>query len=275
MEKIKTKIVGWKVVTPNEEETKFVELLDQTVSEETSKPLNPSLFERIETLKEKVNSVTNVRPRRLDNTWRLKPPHADHSLRVTLVANITPEGKKVPYEILLNTKNPETFMHLQAHALVISSYFREAYKTGISLNSLIQTLKDVFDPKYPSYRVRLRDSDEKPTLVHSIVAEIGYVIEEFYEECLAWNYANSSQENPPTEKEKEIAFNYNLEEMQIAMTSNRITVPKEVLEGNKTFETWIDSTEVKINNTCPKCGNQLTKQSGCDQCLDCGYSKCS
>ena len=57
MEKIKTKIVGWKVVTPNEEETKFVELLDQTVSEDTIKPLDPSLFERIETLKAKANNL--------------------------------------------------------------------------------------------------------------------------------------------------------------------------------------------------------------------------
>lgn len=263
MDKIEKKIVGWKVASNSTDITKGSDntFLDLNFSTEEAVELRDKTDMAILEEKKKlelatIRGVTPVRPRRLDNTWRLRPPHAEHSLRVTLVANITPEGKKVPYEILLNTKNPETFMHLQAHALVISSYFREAYKTGISLNSLIQTLKDVFDPKYPSYRVRLKDSDEKPTLVHSIVAEIGYVIEEFYGECLAWNYSNSSHENLPSKAEKEIV--------------------KANFDTTTTESSLLGQWQVAPNlNPCPKCGSPLTKQSGCDLCLDCGYSKCS
>jgi len=243
--KITKKITGYKVVTPEEAEKAFVELLDTTVTDEANKPLDNNLLERVGAL---VVKAGLIRPLRLDNEWRLKPPYANHALYVRLNA-ITHEGKKYPYEIFFNTKDVKDIKWLNALTVTISTAFRTAIETGTSLQPLIDNFKESCDTESP-YLSRV---PEKPKFVNGLVAELGLVIEFFNKECLAWNYSESSHARPATEEELK------------AVTSIVITA---------TTEDFLLDKVNKVTNTCPNCGSQLTKQSGCDVCLSCSYSKC-
>ena len=106
--KINKKIVSYKVVTPEETEQAFRELLNTTLTEETIKPLDNSLLERIDALKAKAELK---RPRKLSSeTYRLKPPHYEHAIYVH-ISDILYEGKKYPFELFFNCKNPENNIH--------------------------------------------------------------------------------------------------------------------------------------------------------------------
>jgi len=219
MHKITKKIVGFKVINP-------------LANEVQDNPESVTYLEKGDSL---TYINTNVkRPVRLDNTWRLKPPQAQHALYVTLSA-ITIEDNKFPFEIFFNTKNPEHIEWTNALTLTISNAFRTALATGTTLHSLIENLKETIGTS-GNYISRV---PTKPRFVNGLVAEIGLVIEEFYLECLAWNFSENN-----IAKTFEESFSINL------------------------------TTEV-ITHPCPQCGEQLTKIAGCDTCLSCGYSRCS
>lgn len=273
--KITKKIVGYKVVTPDE-----VFLSDLRSTEDLEVAYEDLITDKDSVVYLGQNEVISFpkkelkRPLRLDNEWRLKPPYANHALYVRLNA-ITHEGKKYPYEIFFNTKDVKDIKWLNALTVTISTAFRTAIETGTSLQPLIDNFKESCDTESP-YLSRV---PEKPKFVNGLVAEIGLVIEEFNKECLAWNYSESSHERPATEEEaKAVTTLQDTTQFKMFMEEQEeepafFGFCQEVVSDTSTKEVDISISYKVITNPCPDCGSQLTKQAGCDMCT-CGYSKC-
>lgn len=295
--KITKKIVGYRVVTPEETkgvqeaeqshfeeaidkttdtlvEKAFVELLDSTVTEETIKPLDNSFFERIEALKTKPELK---RPRQLSSeTYRLKPPHAEHAIYVH-ISDIIYEGKKHLFEIFFNCKNPANIMWVSAITLLLSEAFREAIVGTKDLVKIVNNLKEVCDANGGYFAV----VGEKKKHVGSLIAEVGYILEAHIQKCNAWNYSESSHERPATEEEANAAFTFNLAEMKQAMESPNLKLPVTTLiklSDKEVNPSWDRESydETEITNPCPECGEQLSLMDNCLTCVQgCGWSKCS
>ena len=101
----------------------------------------------------------------LGATYKVKPPHLDNALYVTINDHII-DGVRHPYEIFFNSKEMEHFAWATALTRVISAVFRK----GGDVTFLAQELKETFDPKGGYYRGGGR-------FMPSLVAEIGCVIE--------------------------------------------------------------------------------------------------
>ena len=255
MNKIDKKIVGYKVV--QQEEAKDTEtILDGTEKIDLTQTKRNEAID-VDSL-QKLQKKELKRPLRLDNEWRLKPPYAEHALYVRLNA-IEYEGKKYLYEIFFNTKDVTQVEWINALTLTLSIAFRTAIETGTSLQPLIDNLKETFGTR-GSY---LSKVPSKPKFVNGLVAEIGLVIEEFNNECIAWNYRESTHERPPTKEEETAAGAYEaLREL-------------DSLDYEKAGLVTTLFQVAKVTNPCPECGEQLSLLDGCLTCVQgCGYSKC-
>lgn len=294
MKKIEQKIVGFKVVQQSSFEANLIgklcyvgntqEELDKEITSRTIRTIDSSGY-RVEEegsvldtkswkfAKELISKEVDLtkapkvkelkRPRRLDNTWRLKPPYAEHALYVTLTA-IELNGKKYPFEIFFNNgKDDAKPMWTNALTLSWSELFRQAIQHDFSLKNFIKNLKET-PCSEGCYRVFMKEG-EKPVFIKSIVAEIGYIIEEFTKECLAWNCSNSTHEVKSTEKEKK-TIDKRMEEITLAQELTSFS--KEEVESLYEFE------EAKVTNPCPTCCEQLILMDGCPTCVSCGFSKC-
>lgn len=222
--KVEQKIVGYKVVTPEEKEVR-----EQALQVETPLVVPKKELKRPLSLQSK--------------TYRLKPPQGEHALYVTLSSTIE-NGKQVPFEIFFNTKNPSHIEWTNALTLTISIAFRTAIEQGTSLVGLIENLKETFGTS----GVYLSKVPKKPKFVNGLVAEIGYVIEEFNNECLLWNAHSENHEVWKT--------------------------VEELAEETASVSTVEEATAVKVTNPCPSCGEGMRVSEGCLVCPACAYSKC-
>lgn len=253
MKEIKEKIVGQRVLPEDEKSSlRFHEsALHATYPKEVADKLCEEIDNELPT--EVVKEVK--RPRRIGNTWRLKPPYAEHALYVTIEA-ITIAGKKYPYEVFFHGKDISHRQWTDTLTLSWSEAFRKAIEYGFSLTSLVANVQDTNSAE-GGYRVALRVGD-KPTYVKGLVSEIGYVLEEFVTECLAFNYANSSHENPPTIEEAKSVRN--LDAVAFVPEWKQALPDVHKIAGSK----------------CSKCGEfAVVKEGGCEICKDCGDSRCS
>lgn len=247
MNKIDQKIVGYKIAAKEEQTAPITETL-ATLSDKVIRELKRPLA---------CNS----------KTYRLKPPTAEHALYVT-ISSIEQDGKKYPFELFFNTKNPNHIEWTSALTLTISIAFRTAIETGSSLSGLIENLKETFGTS-GSY---LSKVPAKPKFVNGLVAEIGLVIEEFNNECLAWNYSNSSHETKLTTEELEAACGFEPEKPSSLVYYDS---PFHVTHDKETADKMCEEFDATIvTNPCPTCASQLVKLDGCDTCPACGYSKC-
>ena len=189
--KVTKKIVGYKVVAPKE--TNGVQEAEQSHFEEA--------IDKVETL---VVKAELKRPRKLTSeTYRLKPPHHEHAIYVH-IADILHEGKKYPFECFFSCKNPANIMWVSTITLLLSEAFREAIVGTQDLSKIINNLKEVCDASGGYFA----SIGEKKKHVGSVVAEIGYILEDHVKECKAWNYSNNSHERPATEEEKEVVTTF-------------------------------------------------------------------
>ncbi len=148
---IDKKIVGFKVVTP-----------DESDSTAESQPLQPSL----ESMHENVERPEML----LGSTYKIKTPQSEHALYITINDMILNAGteheERRPYEIFINSKNMEHFQWVLALTRVISAVFRK----GGDACFLVEELKAVFDPKGGYFK-------KGGVFMPSLVAEIGHAIE--------------------------------------------------------------------------------------------------
>lgn len=263
MERIDKKIMGWRVTGQPSDTAEFEALLEGTEKTDLRQP------ERNEAVDIKIPK----RPRRLDNTWRLKPPYSEHALYVHL-SSITVGGKKHPFEIFFSSKDVNSRMWTDSLTLAWSAIFRSAIENGTSLAELISNLKDT-NCSEGGYRVKLKEDDEKPTFVNSVVAEIGHVIEEFYHECLGWNLetyeALAELDTEAYQASRTVTLKEGIDLKKGAF------VTSSMLDHFPTINENIISEGMKQANKafCPSCKQPtLMKQAGCDLCSNCGYSKC-
>lgn len=152
MLKIDKKIVGYKVVTKEEEKTE--QLKDQ-------------LIESFLLMNEDIKRPDVL----FGSTYKIKHPMEEHAVYITINDMLLNEGTskehRVPYEVFINCKNNEHFQWVLALTRVISAVFRK----GGNIKFLVDELKDVTDGK-GGYRLK------GGLWVKSLVGHIGLTIEE-------------------------------------------------------------------------------------------------
>lgn len=153
--KITHKIVGYSVVSPEEEPKEVAK--PQAVAEDESNIIQ--MHEKL------------LRPEMLlGSTYKIKTPLSEHSLYITINDVILNEGTKHelrrPFEIFINSKNMDHFQWIVALTRIISAVFRK----GGDVTFLVDELRSVFDPRGGYFK---KGGKYTP----SIVAEIGDAIE--------------------------------------------------------------------------------------------------
>lgn len=102
-------------------------------------------------------------------SYKIKTPDSEHAVYITINDAILNAGteheSKAPFEIFLNTKNPENFQWTSALTRIISAVFR---KGGI-VAFMADELKAVHDPRGGHFK-------KGHGYVPSLVAEIGLVL---------------------------------------------------------------------------------------------------
>ncbi|WP_205042005.1 adenosylcobalamin-dependent ribonucleoside-diphosphate reductase [Rhodoligotrophos defluvii] len=98
-------------------------------------------------------------------TYKLKWPDSDHAIYITM-NDIIRDGRRLPFEIFINSKNMEHYAWTVALTRMISAVFRR----GGDVSFVVEELKAVFDPRGGQWM--------KGRYVPSLLAAIGGVIEE-------------------------------------------------------------------------------------------------
>ena len=152
--KIEKKIVGYKVVSEEQEAPK---------AEGMETPTESNIIQ----MHEKVS-----RPEALaGSTYKIKTPMSDHAMYLTINDIILNEGTdhelRRPFEIFLNSKNMDQYQWISALTRVISAVFRK----GGDCTFLVEELKAIFDPQGGYFKSGGR-------FMPSLVAEIGWAIED-------------------------------------------------------------------------------------------------
>ena len=125
MKEIKEKIVGQRVLSKEEtKDIKDCETYNVLIQEQFADAKVSEVIKEIR------------RPRRIGNTWRLKPPYAEHALYVTIEA-IAINGKKYPYEVFFHGKDISHRQWTDTLTLSWSEAFRKAIEYGFSFTSLV------------------------------------------------------------------------------------------------------------------------------------------
>jgi ribonucleoside-diphosphate reductase alpha chain len=100
----------------------------------------------------------------LGKTYKLRWPESDHAIYITL-NDIERDGRRLPFEVFINSKNMEHYAWTVALTRMISAVFRR----GGDVSFVVEELKAVFDPRGGQW------VDGK--YVPSLLAAIGGVIE--------------------------------------------------------------------------------------------------
>ncbi|WP_342640673.1 adenosylcobalamin-dependent ribonucleoside-diphosphate reductase [Rhodoligotrophos ferricapiens] len=166
-------------------------------------------------------------------TYKLKWPDSDHAIYITINDTMR-DGRRVPFEIFINSKNMEHYAWTVALTRMISAVFRR----GGDVSFVVEELKAVFDPRGGQWL--------KGRYVPSLLAAIGGVIEQhmldigflspegrFIRGTDSSTEASSAQETSPVQH----------------MTRAPAQCPR---CGSAT----------------------LVFQEGCATCMSCGYSRC-
>ena len=177
------------------------------------------------------------------HTYKLNWPESEHALYVTLNDFIDDNGRERPFEVFINSKNMEHYAWTVALCRMISAVFRR----GGDVSFVVEELKNVFDPRGGHW--------VGGKYVPSLLAALGEVIER-HMILIGFLKGGEAQHEPPKPQAQVVNQVVNLD----VTSSNDDNEPKD-RDPRMSF--------------CPKCNQPgLIKQSGCDTCLECGYSKC-
>ena len=181
----------------------------------------------------------------LGETYKIKPPQAEHALYVTINDIVLNENTEYevrrPFEIFLSSKNMEHFQWTIALTLIISAVFRK----GGDITFLVEELRSVFDPNGGYFK-------RGGKYIPSLVSEIGDVIEKHLKKIgmLPDDELDESQRLFVAAKKEE------MEKKQQPSNDATTNFPPE-------------------SQLCKKCSTKaMIRMDGCMTCLNCGYSKC-
>ncbi|WP_116963429.1 NrdJb [Fastidiosibacter lacustris] len=226
--KIEKKIIEFKIVKPEEK------LTNVTVKSLKKEKLHQQMSENIK------------RPESLiGETYKIKPPNAEHALYVTINDIILNEGTehevRRPFEIFLSSKNIEHFQWTIALTLIISAVFRK----GGDITFLVEELRSVFDPN-GGYLKR------GGKYIPSLVSEIGDVIEKHLKKI------NMLPAGDLDESQK------------LFIAAKREELDKRQQPSNDATTNFPPESQL-----CTKCNTKaMINMDNCLTCLNCGYSKC-
>ena len=187
------------------------------------------------------------RPEALEGaTYKVQWPESDHALYIT-VNDIIQDGRRRPFEVLINSKNTEHYSWTVALTRMISAVFRR----GGDVTFVVDELKAVFDPRGGQWM--------GGKYVPSLLAAIGGILEQhmvrigFITDDEDDGYARESQRQP---------MGVNLDGQAPSQVPSQ-GGGEEQAQTNASFR------------QCPKCGQaSLIRQEGCDTCTSCAYSRC-
>jgi len=178
------------------------------------------------------------RPEALEGaTYKVQWPDSDHALYIT-VNDIIQDGRRRPFEVLINSKNTEHYSWTVALTRMISAVFRR----GGDITFVVDELKAVFDPRGGQWM--------GGKYVPSLLAAIGDILEQHMRRIGfitddADAYEAESQRQP-----------------KVVNLDHRGRGESQI-QPNPGFR------------QCPKCGQaSLIRQEGCDTCTSCAYSRC-
>ena len=98
------------------------------------------------------------------STYKIRWPGSEHAMYIT-INDIVRDGRRQPFEIFINTKNPEH----QAWTLALTRMMSAVFRRGGDVSFIVEELKAVFDPTGGQWF--------EGKYVPSILALIGMVIE--------------------------------------------------------------------------------------------------
>jgi len=240
--KLDQKIVGYKVVSPSNDES----IPEGQVAPQ---PSEKELERAIEQMHENVS-----RPEELHgSTYKVKTPLSDHALYITINDIVLNQGtdhqQRRPFEIFINSKNMDQFQWVVALTRVISAVFRK----GGDCTFLAEELKAVFDPQGGYFK---RGGKFMP----SLVAEIGEAIEDHLTKIGMMKGPELGDHQKAILAEKRAEYEASTKPVSVATAA---AVTSEASPFPETAQ------------LCRKC---MTKASilmdGCMTCLNCGDSKC-
>lgn len=165
-------------------------------------------------------------------TYKIKPANQDSSMYIT-INNVEIDGKVHPFEMFINSKDMSHYQWVVALTRVVSAVFRK----GGDVTFLVDELKSIFDPRGGYFKRGGR-------YMNSLVAEIGYVLEEHL-----------------------IAIGLIVPEVDEHMAA---FIETKKAEASVSGEGYPENSAV-----CGKCGVKAVVMSdGCAVCLSCGDSRC-
>ena len=182
----------------------------------------------------------------IGSTYKIKTPVSDHAMYLTINDIVMSEGTehehRRPFEIFINSKNLDHFQWIVALTRVISAVFRK----GGEVAFLVEELQAVFDPRGGYWQPGGK-------FMHSIVAEIGYVIERHLQTI-------GVMQKPVMD-----------ETQRLLVESKR----KEYVERHKQQDAFAETGYPEGAQLCAKCTTAaVVMMDGCMTCLSCGDSKC-
>lgn len=179
-------------------------------------------------------------------TYKIKTPHSEHALYVTINDVILNEGTehelRRPFEIFINSKNMDHFQWIVALTRIISAVFRK----GGDVTFLSEELQAVFDPRGGYFQ-------KGGHFMPSLVAEIGQVVEKHL------RYIGLLRDQPLDDHQKAYL------EQSRQRFENRPTAA-----NDRSNDAFPEGAEL-----CHKCHTKaVVSLDGCHTCLNCGESKC-
>jgi ribonucleoside-diphosphate reductase alpha chain len=166
-------------------------------------------------------------------TYKIRWPDSDHAIYIT-INDIVRDGRRVPFEIFINSKNMEHYAWTVALTRMISAVFRR----GGDVSFVVEELKAVFDPRGGQWM--------EGRYVPSLLAAIGGVIERHMVEIgfLAADHAAQA------------------------------SLPLAAAGGERAERAGGGTANPTGKPCPRCSGFPMLHQEGCDLCPDCGYSKC-
>jgi len=188
------------------------------------------------------------RPTRLEGTtYKVKTPVSDHAMYVTIndivLNENTPDERRRPFEIFINSKNLDHYQWIVALTRVMSAVFRK----GGDVAFLVDELKAVFDP---------RGGYWQPGGVYmpSIIAELGCVVGEHLERI---GFMGEHSLDPAQRRALEVKR-------------------QDFEDAQRQEDAFARNSFPAGAQLCGRCHTAaVVMMDGCLTCLNCGDSKCN
>lgn len=123
-------------------------------------------------------------------TYKLKTHLSPHAMYIT-INNTVVDGKTVPYEIFINSKDMQNFQWISALTRTASAVFRH----GGDCRFLVDEWKNVFDPAGGYFH--------KSGFMPSVVAHIGHILEKHLDSLTLLGMAMNSLDEDQKQALKE------------------------------------------------------------------------